>query len=75
MAAHMDKQWNWTCAVAGGDDYELCFTLAPEKQALLETLPFPCFCIGEIVSGTDLQLIRADGSILPPIKSWEHFST
>ncbi|OOF53671.1 thiamine-phosphate kinase [Rodentibacter trehalosifermentans] len=40
-------------ALSGGEDYELCFTLPPENQPLLETrlknLDVSCTCIGRIV--------------------------
>ncbi|MCX2960381.1 thiamine-phosphate kinase [Rodentibacter caecimuris] len=41
-------------ALSGGEDYELCFTVPPENQALLESrlknLDVPCTCIGHVVS-------------------------
>ncbi|OOF38401.1 thiamine-phosphate kinase [Rodentibacter mrazii] len=40
-------------ALSGGEDYELCFTLPPENQTILEArlknLDVPCTCIGRIV--------------------------
>ncbi|OOF83475.1 thiamine-phosphate kinase [Rodentibacter ratti] len=40
-------------ALSGGEDYELCFTVPPENQLLLESklknLDVPCRCIGRVV--------------------------
>ncbi|OOF51715.1 thiamine-phosphate kinase [Rodentibacter genomosp. 1] len=40
-------------ALSGGEDYELCFTIPPKNQPLLEfrlkNLDVPCTCIGRIV--------------------------
>ena len=44
------------CQLAGGDDYELCFTTPPDKtQAVAQIaaqLELPLWCIGSMVSGT-----------------------
>ena len=53
-------------ALAGGDDYELCFTAPPERIARLEraAATWECCCtrIGVITAEPGLQLVRADSS-------------
>jgi len=54
-------------ALAGGDDYELCFT-APEKQTITikqisEETGVPITCIGEITNETGLRLSDSDISL------------
>jgi thiamine-monophosphate kinase len=59
--------------VAGGDDYELCFTapesMAPRLQNLAVTR------IGEILPGEEVELMDASGQTLPLPSSWEHFAS
>ena len=74
VAAYVKQKQDWTPVVAGGDDYELCFTVSRKNQSKLLALPFDCSCIGEILPGKNVELINSDGSVLPPLKSWEHFS-
>ncbi|MCU0758602.1 MAG: thiamine-phosphate kinase [Steroidobacteraceae bacterium] len=54
-------------ALAGGDDYELCFTVPDrrlvEAQELLAAQPAPTRCIGRLASGSDVKLQRA-GSVM-----------
>lgn len=33
MLARQDETVRWRCALAGGDDYELCFTAPPDRRA------------------------------------------
>ena len=48
------------CAIAGGDDYELCFTAAPEKRgsiaAISADLRLPLTMIGRIDTGQGLRV-------------------
>jgi thiamine-monophosphate kinase len=51
-------------ALTGGDDYELCFTISPEKRAALTAMPFTCSftCIGQITAQLGLNLHYANGN-------------
>lgn len=65
-------------ALSGGDDYQLCFTVPPEKQALLETtLPHSNYhytCIGIITAEKGLNLLNQDGTkYVGKIKGYDHF--
>lgn len=55
-----------TYALSGGDDYQLCFTIAKVHRFLMEealaSLNCEVTCIGEIVSEPGLQLLCSDGS-------------
>ena len=56
--------------LAAGDDYELCFTVAADKAALLEaaisSLDCGCTCIGVIEAEAGIRCIRRDGSVYLP---------
>lgn len=65
--------------LAGGDDYELCFTARPEHAShitcLSQQLALPLTCIGTIVDGSGVQLQQADGSLLQrSFKGFDHFA-
>jgi len=54
----------WQAQLAGGDDYELLFTLPPSALDALHLLPEPVTLIGRIEAQPGLRLRRADGSLL-----------
>ena len=63
-------------ALAGGDDYELLFTAAPENRSALEacSLPHGLSRIGRIVSGEGVRLLDARGArIDTDVRGFEHF--
>ncbi len=66
-------------ALAGGDDYELCFTVPAAHltrvQADLARLGCGVTRIGRIVEGSGVRVRAADGTVVPDGRSgWEHFS-
>lgn len=65
-------------ALSSGDDYELCFTAAPEYRARIESLAaagMPCTCIGVIEATAGLRCRLADGTpYLPPRRGYDHFA-
>ena len=67
------------CALAGGDDYELCFT-APAAQRekigqLAAELNLPLTCIGVIVPGSGCTVRAADGAVIQTRESgYDHFA-
>lgn len=68
------------CLLAGGDDYELCFTAAAGNHETLVQLSrqshVQLSCIGKIVSGEDLVLSTAAGvPIHHERKGHDHFLT
>jgi thiamine-monophosphate kinase len=63
-------------ALAGGDDYELCFTVPPSLRPMLESQwrGAPMTSIGRIEARPGLRWICADGSAYhPPREGYRHF--
>ncbi len=51
-----------TCALSGGDDYELCFTVPAALHDALQSLGAQLACIGRIVAGSGCLVLDAEGS-------------
>lgn len=71
------KETSWETILAGGDDYELCFTVSPQNIAALEKLNFNCgfYCIGEIESEAGLRIVDESGQAYHPKKmGHDHFA-
>ena len=66
LLSSLDRDAAIVAALTGGDDYELCFTVPPERTSQLESSvrQWDCRCarIGAITAKPGLRLIRADGS-------------
>ena len=67
-------------ALNGGDDYELCFTAAPEQaaavQAAAQAAGVRVTRIGRIVDGSGLKIMDGDGQALDIAShSFDHFSS
>jgi thiamine-monophosphate kinase len=58
-------------AVSGGDDYELLFTMPPERRAAAESAAAVSW-LGEVVAGRGLVLIGADGRPVEGLRGYEH---
>ncbi len=76
---HMKTDAGWDMALTHGDDYELCFTVAPDRIKALHALwqDFDCrlTAIGEIEAQPGLRLMRCDGSCYEPHRTgYVHFS-
>ncbi|TMN19227.1 thiamine-phosphate kinase [Pseudoxanthomonas sp. X-1] len=71
-------QLRWAWQAGGGDDYELCFTAAPQRadevQAALDFAGVPGARIGRIVSGQGVQALDAAGAPWQaPRVGYDHF--
>jgi thiamine-monophosphate kinase len=57
---------DWSLPLASGDDYELCFTLAPERAASLPALAeagsVALTIVGRITQSQGLRCRRPDGA-------------
>jgi thiamine-monophosphate kinase len=57
---------DWSLALTGGDDYELCFTApqeaAPQIERLAAELALPISCIGRIEPESGLRIRQPDGT-------------
>jgi thiamine-monophosphate kinase len=67
------------CVLAGGDDYELCFTVRPDKRdAVLAAAASACVAvtrIGRITAEAGLTVVDADGQPLRIDKTgYDHFA-
>lgn len=79
LAASFDAKTCRDLALAGGDDYELCFTApAARETEILETLArIGCGAkrIGRIVAGSGVRVLDAGGNEIEIARAgWEHFS-
>lgn len=68
----------WDPALSGGEDYELCFTVRPERTAALleatEALDWGIRRIGEVVAQPGLRAVNADGREYAPVATgYDHF--
>lgn len=63
-------------ALAGGDDYELCFTVAPKNEHRLKALSaeLPLTRVGDLHRGEGLLLTRGGKAWGPPDTGFRHFS-
>ncbi|HEY0722181.1 MAG TPA: thiamine-phosphate kinase [Gammaproteobacteria bacterium] len=74
-----DREQAWPLALASGDDYELCFTVSPHREATLHALASEWSCgitrIGIIDSKAGLRLLRGDGTPFPlAVRGFDHFA-
>ena len=80
VSSMMRKPLGMHCMLAGGDDYELCFT-APKRHddrivALRNTLNIPITRIGSINSGNQLRLLDGYGKEVAFDESgYDHFAS
>jgi thiamine-monophosphate kinase len=63
-----------TCALSGGEDYELLFTISPDDLEKVKYLP-DIYIMGEILPPTDgIKLYTTGGNIVPlTAQGWKHF--
>jgi thiamine-monophosphate kinase len=67
---------DWTLPLAGGDDYELCFTVPEGRLAELDRLDLDVgiTCIGTIEAEPGLRLLASDGSPYELLQAgYDHF--
>lgn len=68
---YIEETGDWMMPLLAGDDYELCFTVAPENRA---KITIPVACIGVIEDERGMRIER-EGRISPLTKKgYEHFS-
>ncbi len=76
LRAVQDPERRFMLALAGGDDYELCFTVPPGHRKALESRwnGAPMTCIGRIEAAPGSRWRRADGAPYhPPAEGYRHF--
>lgn len=75
----LGDEWARACLLAGGDDYELCFTANAERAAEIaavgEKLGLPLARIGCVADSRELRALDADGQIMKLDKiGYDHFA-
>ena len=77
LAETLPRERAWQLALSSGDDYELCFTVAPDALARVDDRLRDLDCgftaIGTVTAELGLQCLRADGSRLRPAPGYRHF--
>lgn len=68
----------WHLAVCGGEDYELCFTAAPEHHAAVmaagKKSGVPVTVVGKVTRSGQVRAILPDGAVFqPPSSGYTHF--
>ena len=71
VQSYIKETGDWSLPLIAGDDYELCFTVSPDKAALLT---MPCTKIGVIEALPQLRLYKAGLLQSLTSKGYEHFS-
>jgi thiamine-monophosphate kinase len=75
---HIGTEGGRTAIVAGGDDYELCFTAHPNSRESIEDLTnmlgIPLTRIGQVKRGKGVSLVGADGkAVKVDGRGYDHF--
>ncbi|WP_019600776.1 thiamine-phosphate kinase [Teredinibacter turnerae] len=69
----LDNTARYQAALAGGDDYQLCFTVPAGRQSALEELELTAFRIGDVVAGSGVRC-QLNGADYPISKTgYQHF--
>lgn len=68
---YIEETGDWQMPLNAGDDYELCFTISPQKQSSLDV---QSSCIGVIQSDLGLRLNKAGKTQEISRYGFEHFS-
>ena len=78
LADHFDERRRWELQLAGGDDYELCFTAPPHAALAIEQalagFDTGATVIGHVVAGHGIVCTTPDGdAYAPPATGYDHF--
>lgn len=71
VLTYINDTGDWLLPLVAGDDYQLCFTVSPEKAA---QVPDSCQKIGIIEAESGLRLNKAGITHSLEVKGYEHFS-
>jgi len=74
------EQVGWQAALAGGDDYELCFTIPPAQETAFHIASaqfgVPCSYIGDIETEAGLRIVDEQGGLYRSGQAgFDHFRT
>ena len=75
---HIQQEVVQNCVLAGGEDYELCFTAAPERHAevlsIAQQIGLPLACIGVVKDKTGLSVFQAGQTMTIKATGFDHFA-
>lgn len=79
ILATLPEPARWHRVLAGGDDYELCFTVPPEALPAVNRLSLsarlPLTVIGRVVPGSGVRCVDASGQALEmDLTGYQHFA-
>jgi thiamine-monophosphate kinase len=79
LRARVSEGQGLSNVLRGGDDYELCFTVAPlrrgEFEARMTNVKCRVTCIGVLAAGSGVRVERNGASIAADTRGYDHFST
>lgn len=80
LKSYRDRSEARAWAATGGDDYELCFTSSPEREAELAAIAERCGVavtrVGEVVVGEGVSALDGHGNVVNFAHTgYQHFST
>ena len=75
-AAKLEQEKKWHLALAGGDDYELCFTISPQnyQKLLQQQLDVNLTMIGEITRNAGLTFLQNGVNCSIQFHGYQHFA-
>ncbi len=75
-AAKLAQEKKWHLALAGGDDYELCFTISPQnyQKLLQQQLDVNLTIIGEITRNAGLTFLQNGVNCSIQFHGYQHFA-
>ena len=73
---NLTQEQQWQYALAGGDDYELCFTISPQnyEKLLQQQLDVNISKIGQITQQTELTFVQNGVDHLLQFHGYQHFA-
>jgi thiamine-monophosphate kinase len=77
LSSAFRRHAEWSLAVSGGDDYELCFTLPvvhlSAAMAIADALQLQVSCIGSIKPGAGVSFVLPNGQRVDNLQAYQHF--
>lgn len=71
VKSYIEETGDWELPLSAGEDYELCFTVSPDKLA---SINIECTQIGVVDQLSGLRVLRFDEIQELGVKGFEHFS-
>ncbi|MFT5140758.1 MAG: thiamine-monophosphate kinase [Lysobacterales bacterium] len=74
-----ETETQWTMQLSGGEDYELCFSISPDREAELQSLGkatgSELSIIGRMVEGSGVVCVKPDGNFFElECTGYQHFT-